>query len=88
MKDISTHQITGVSSVHYLLLGWLPALPLIATTPGVCLQWMLIGGISYTLGLIFWAISGRLLFSHAMWHLMVMLGSASHFYAIMCLVSK
>jgi hemolysin III len=87
MKVVSSHQIIGVSSVHYLLLGWLPALPLVSSTPGLCLRWMLIGGVSYTLGLIFWAISDRILFSHAMWHLMVMLGTASHLYAVMCLLT-
>lgn len=88
MKVISTHRITGVSSVFYLLLGWLPAIPLVAGTPALSLRWMLIGGVCYTLGLIFWAISGRVRFTHAVWHLMVMLGTASHYYAIVMLVQK
>mgnify|MGYP001950204335 CR=1 FL=1 len=41
----------AVSTVTYIMLGWLPAIPLIANTPISSLTWMVLGGLSYTIGI-------------------------------------
>ncbi len=46
------------------------------------LMWLLLGGISYTAGTIFYA-WGRLPFNHAIWHLFVLGGSVCHYLAVL-----
>jgi hemolysin III len=68
----------------YLAMGWtavLAAGPLwrALETRGMLL--LLLGGLAYTVGIVFYAWK-RLRFSHAIWHLFVLAGSALHFLAI------
>jgi hemolysin III len=86
LKVFSAYRVNAVSSISYVLLGWLPALPLLGSTPSVCLNWMIVGGLCYTVGIVFWVLSEHVRYSHAMWHIMVMFGTGSHFYAIFLLL--
>jgi hemolysin III len=68
----------------YLAMGWLgfafaEAVEAKVGWDGV--ELILIGGICYTGGLVFYALR-RLPFNHALWHLSVMAGSTLHFFAI------
>jgi len=71
---------TWWSTAIYLAMGWLliiaiePVLRLLSVT---ALAWLVAGGLSYTLGIVFFAWE-RLRFNHAIWHLFVLLGSACH----------
>jgi len=85
-KVLASHQINSVAPLTYLALGWLPAIPLISTTPWKCFLWMLLGGLCYSVGVIFLKMSSRIRYSHAAWHIMVMLGSACHVYAVSLLL--
>jgi hemolysin III len=85
-KVIVQHRINAVSTITYLGLGWIPAMPLIKTTPSICFAWMLFGGLSYTLGIPLLLKSNQWPYSHTAWHLMVMLGSACHCVAIYLLI--
>lgn len=72
------------STVFYLTMGWLAVFaagPMIRVMAEPGLWLMLIGGLSYTVGVIFfwWT---RLPFHHAIWHLFVLAGTACHFGAI------
>lgn len=87
-KVLSSHRINAVSTVSYVLLGWLPALPLIPRTPVVCFAWMIVGGLCYSLGILLLIRSAKIRYAHAGWHLMVMLGSVSHCYAIYRLLAE
>jgi len=49
------------------------------------LEWILAGGLAYTVGVVFFGWS-RLRFNHAMWHLFVLAGSACHYVAVMLYV--
>lgn len=74
----------GTSVLVYLVMGWLGLFMIgevIATvgTPGVTL--IAAGGLAFTLGTIFFG-AKRLPYHHALWHLMVILGSALHYVAI------
>lgn len=86
-KVVATHRVNAVSTVTYLALGWLPAIPLIPSTPWLCFVWMLMGGLCYSLGVVFLKRSFHIRYAHAMWHVMVILGSACHCYAIWLLIS-
>lgn len=69
----------------YILMGWLVIIavkPMIAVTPKGFFAWLLAGGLVYTIGTIFYAIK-KIPFSHAIWHLFVLTGSAFHFVGIL-----
>ncbi len=69
----------------YLGLGWLAlfaARPLFLHVPLVGLLWLLAGGIAYTTGIVFY-LAQRLAYSHFIWHLFVIAGTACHFCAVL-----
>lgn len=73
-----------VSLGIYLAMGWLiviAAQPAWAHIPKWGLFWLLVGGIAYTLGVVFFA-AERIRYFHFVWHLFVVAGSACHFLAV------
>ena len=69
----------------YLAQGWLilvAAIPTINSIPAGGLALLLLGGLAYSGGviLLLWT---RLPFSHGAWHLCVMAGSATHYFAVL-----
>lgn len=79
-----THPILTTSL--YLLMGWLiviAANPLSARVPVSGLQWLVAGGLAYTLGVVFFAFDSRLRYGHLIWHLFVMAGTACHYFAVL-----
>lgn len=69
-----------LSTGLYLLMGWLvviAARPLLNSVPGPGVAWLVAGGLSYSLGVIFF-VWRRLPFNHAIWHLFVLTGSFCH----------
>lgn len=65
----------------YFLMGWLVVLatrPLLQAAPTGLLILMLVGGLFYTVGILFYAIK-KIPFNHGIWHLFVLAGSISHF---------
>jgi len=72
------------STAIYLAMGWLVVIaiePVLRLLSASALAWLVAGGLSYTLGVIFFAWE-RLRFNHAIWHLFVLLGSACHVVAV------
>lgn len=66
----------------YLGMGWLVVVavkPLLAILPEGLLGWLLAGGCCYTVGVVFYCWE-KLPYNHAIWHLFVLGGSASHFF--------
>lgn len=73
-----------ISTLFYLLMGWLIIFSirdLYLSLPFNGLVFLVAGGLSYTLGMIFYAGRDRLLM-HAIWHLFVLGGSICHFFSI------
>lgn len=78
-------KLEKLSVVFYVLMGWLAIIaikPMIANLPTGLLIWIAIGGLFYTLGIIFYAWT-KLPYSHSIWHLFVLGGSISHFFGIL-----
>jgi hemolysin III len=78
------HRFPRVALVGYLVMGWLVvvALPQVAAALGPDgMVWLVAGGLSYTVGAVFYA-SKRLVFSHAIWHVFVLIGGICHFLAV------
>lgn len=73
----------------YLGLGWVCLVavpPMINLMPMGGLMLVLIGGISYTLGVVFFLMN-RIPFNTAIWHLFVMGGAITHYFAILLYVA-
>jgi hemolysin III len=73
-----------LSTALYLLMGWLVLVvivPLARSLPAAGIAWLAAGGLSYTVGVIFFAWN-RLPFHHAIWHLFVLAGSVCHVLAV------
>jgi hemolysin III len=73
-----------VSLLMYLGMSWLVLIAVrefVRVVPMETVVWLFAGGIAYTSGLIFFA-NTRIRYSHFIWHLFVLAGTACHFCAI------
>ena len=73
-----------LSAIIYVIMGWIIIIalgPLIRKVPAGGLYWLLAGGIFYSAGVFFY-IRKKYRFNHVIWHLFVLGGSISHFFAI------
>ncbi|GMV47780.1 MAG: hemolysin [Pseudomonadota bacterium] len=73
-----------VSTGLYVALGWVvvAAAPwMIERMPAAGLAWLVAGGLCYTLGAVLYLLDGRVRYAHFAFHLLVLAGSASHFFA-------
>jgi hemolysin III len=78
------HRFPRVSLFSYLLMGWLVvvAAPQVAAAVGSdAMTWIVAGGLSYTVGAIFY-VARRMPYNHAIWHLFVLAGGICHFLAV------
>src|SRR2546423_5971698 len=77
-------RLKKLSLVLYLGMSWLILLAFrqfVLVVPTQTVIWLLAGGIAYTSGLIFFG-NQRVRYSHFVWHLFVLTGTACHFCAI------
>src|SRR6056297_1008414 len=72
------HRINSIGTVPYLLLGWLPAIPLVGNVPDELVMWMIAGGVLYTVGVGFLVNDARVRYLHAVWHLFVIAAALCH----------
>lgn len=73
-----------LSTALYLVMGWsgLVAIrPLQAQIGSDGLYWLVAGGLAYTVGVAFYCLK-RVPFTHFVWHLFVLAGTACHYLAI------
>jgi hemolysin III len=83
-KLFFTGRLDGLSTVVYVLMGWLCVIavkPMLEMLETGALLWAAAGGVAYTAGTLFYH-NRRLPYSHAVWHLFVIAGSACHYLAI------
>ena len=69
----------------YLAMGWLVVFtlkPLTAALPHLGLVFLVLGGLFYTLGILFYVWKSKK-YTHAIWHLFVLAGTVMHFFAIL-----
>ncbi len=79
---IEQHKILVV--LLYIVMGWSVITvikPLISAIPTIGLVFLIVGGLAYTLGTIFYAWN-RLPYNHAIWHGFVLAGSIFHFFSV------
>ncbi|QSF42970.1 PAQR family membrane homeostasis protein TrhA [Paenibacillus tianjinensis] len=74
-----------MSTIFYIAMGWLIVIawnPLSASVAGGGMTLLMAGGILYTLGTVFYVWRG-FPFHHAVWHVFVLAGSVTHFFAVL-----
>jgi hemolysin III len=74
---INVRRFSLVSLIAYVIMGWLvlPAImPSIRNMGGIAFVWLLIGGVFYTIGILFYKLKS-LPFNHAIWHMFVLAGA-------------
>lgn len=79
------HRFPRLSTLMYLGMGWLVVIairPLAAALPPAGLGWLVVGGLCYTAGVVFYVQDWRP-YRHTIWHLFVLSGSACHYAAVL-----
>lgn len=76
------------SILLYLAMGWICVLALDSLAvlmPRESLLLLIIGGVFYTSGIVFFVLDSWYPWCHGVWHLFVLAGSISHYFAILLL---
>lgn len=84
-------RIKWLQILIYLVMGWVCVVvyqDLAAGFPLAGLLWLWVGGIAYTVGVIFYVLDGlkKLRHAHGIWHMFVLAGSFCHFVAVVAYV--
>ncbi|MEX0612917.1 MAG: hemolysin III family protein [Pirellulales bacterium] len=90
-KVLYGHRVDSVSMWPCILVGAMPfiAIPtLLEVVNTAALWWMMLGVGCYILGLAFWLNDRRVRHFHAVWHLLVIAGSMTHFMGILLFVVR
>ena len=86
VKAIGGARYGTFSTSVYLAMGWLALIaikPLWLNVPGWGIFWLVSGGLCYTIGIVFFVVDERIRFTHFVWHLFVLAGTACHFIAVL-----
>lgn len=71
--------------IIYLGMGWLSLValhPLLQALTVSGFSWLLLGGLFYTVGVIFYVLDDRVKHFHGIWHLFVLAGSLTHYLTV------
>lgn len=84
-------RIEWLQVLIYLMMGWICTLnysELQAAIPTAGVVWLTMGGIAYTVGIVFYVLDNlkKLRHAHGIWHLFVLSGSICHFISIVTYV--
>lgn len=85
VEFINVPQLKRLSLGLYLGLGWIVVIaikPMLAQVATGGLLLLLLGGLSYSFGVIFY-IRDKKPFNHAIWHLFVLAGSVLHYFSVL-----
>ncbi len=82
-KAIFIEKFQVLHVVMFLLLGWSALLIMgqFDKLPEIAINLVIGGGLAYSFGIIFYALSRKVKYSHFIWHLFVMTGTILHFIA-------
>ena len=85
LNAIDLERFRKISVVCYIIMGWAiiaAIVPLINSLPTISLVFLLIGGVLYSVGVIFYAIK-KIKYFHSIWHLFTIGGSVFHYFTIL-----
>ena len=81
IKIFYIHRYERLTLAFYIFMGWMALIavkPLFHAIPIESFIWIIVGGFSYTCGVIFYSWI-RLPYHHTIWHIFVLVGSISHY---------
>lgn len=81
--------IKTLSMIFYFVMGWLILVSfpvLIESLPFASFWLLLAGGVMYTLGIVFFALTKRVKYFHSIWHLFNISGTVLHFISILLML--
>ena len=87
LNAIDVRKYSRISMVCYVAMGWVVVLairPLMASLAWNGLVLLALGGVFYTVGIVFYVI--RRSYMHSIWHLFVLAGSVCHYLSILLYV--
>lgn len=88
LNAVSIDKFKKVSTLCYILMGWgivLAMKAVIETVPKTGVLFLLIGGVIYTAGAVFYVLK-QYKYTHSVWHLFVLAGSIFHYFSILLYV--
>jgi len=86
LKSVRNVKTSKLSTALYVGMGWLAVFaikPLYDHMPAWGLFWLLAGGLTYSIGVIFFAYDYSYKYNHFVWHLFVLGGTACHVVAVL-----
>ncbi|SLM28517.1 Hemolysin-3 [Desulfamplus magnetovallimortis] len=84
LKLFFTGKFKLISTIVYVIMGWIIVFaikPLIHNLPLEGVSWLFAGGIAYTIGAFLYSIK-KIKFNHAIFHILVLIGSFCHFISV------
>ena len=90
LNSINMEKAKIPSLVCYIATGWVIIFaikPLIAKVPFLSAFFLVLGGIIYTVGIVFYVIK-KVKYFHPVWHIFTILGSAFHYFSILIAIIK
>lgn len=88
LNSIDLEKFRKPSVVCYILMGWVIIIaikPMIEHVPFLSLLFLVIGGVFYTVGIIFYAIK-KIRYFHSIWHIFTVAGSVFQYFSILIMV--
>lgn len=90
LNSIDLEKFRKPSVVCYVLMGWVIIIavkPMMNAMPKISLVFLLLGGVFYTVGIIFYALK-KVKWFHSVWHLFTVSGSIFHYFSILIALTK
>lgn len=90
LNSINMEKAKIPSLVCYIATGWVIIFaikPLIAKVPFLSAFFLVLGGVIYTVGIVFYVIK-KVKYFHPIWHIFTVLGSAFHYFSILIAIIK
>ena len=90
LNSINMEKAKIPSLICYIATGWVIIFaikPLIAKVPFLSAFFLVLGGVIYTVGIVFYVIK-KVKYFHPIWHIFTVLGSAFHYFSILIAIIK
>ena len=88
LNSIDLEKFRKPSVVCYIIMGWVIVIavkPMLENVDQLSLWFLLIGGIFYTVGVIFYAVK-KVRYFHSVWHLFTIAGSVFQYFSVLFMI--
>ena len=88
LNSVDLEKFSKPSLVCYIAMGWVIVFavkPMIEHVDKIPLIFLLVGGIFYTAGIVFYVVK-KIKYFHSIWHLFVIGGTVFHYFAILLII--